>query len=362
MGRITLTGVGKHYGATQAVADLDLSVDHGEVVALLGPSGCGKSTTLRMIAGLEEVSAGEIAIDGKTVSRPGTSTPPHRRGLGMVFQNYAVWPHMTIDQNVAYPLRLGGLGRSECRAAVERTLELVGLHGLGGRLPSQLSGGQQQRVALARALVMEPRALLLDEPLSNLDAQLRERMRYEILELHRRLGLTILHVTHDQVEAMTLSDRIVVMRGGHVVQTGSPREIYTAPCTPFTAAFIGHANLLPAWLVARNGEEGSARVSFAGETTLDCDVAVTEAVLGCGAQGMLFSRPETTRIVSPECGIMSAEVTAVTFLGDAQEITLTTAAGEIRARVAPDTLARRGENVGVTFDSPRFLPDESEWP
>ncbi|NPA96990.1 MAG: ABC transporter ATP-binding protein [Crenarchaeota archaeon] len=236
----------KKFGSVVAVDRVSFNVKHGEFLTLLGPSGCGKTTTLRCIAGLEIPDDGEIRIGEKIVSAPrkGIFVPPEKRNIGMVFQNYAVWPHMTVFDNIAYPLKIRRLPKDEIRRRVKRVLELVHLEGLENRYPHQLSGGQQQRVALARALVMEPEVLLLDEPLSNLDAKLREEMRFEIKEIQRRVGITVIYVTHDQAEAMAMSDKIAVMNKGRILQIGTPTEIYRKPANAFVAEFIGLANFL----------------------------------------------------------------------------------------------------------------------
>ena len=230
----------KSFGAVVAVAEVSLDAAPGEFVSLLGPSGCGKSTVLRMIAGLVEPDAGEVVLAGEDITR----VPVHRRNLGLVFQSYALFPHMTVLENVAFGLRRRGVGEAERLPRVERMLEMVRLGPLGARYPRELSGGQQQRVALARALVTEPRVLLLDEPLSNLDALLRDEMRVELKRLQERLGTTMIFVTHDQAEALALSDRVVVMEGGRVEQIGRPEEVYRRPATPFVARFLGRANFL----------------------------------------------------------------------------------------------------------------------
>ena len=244
MAAIDLVGLEKAYGATRVVKGLGLRVQSGELVALLGPSGCGKTTTLRMIAGLDHPDAGEISIDGQAVFGPGVRVPPERRGLGMVFQSYAIWPHRTVAENVAYPLRLRKLPRAEREARVVEALGWVRMAPLRDRMPHQLSGGQLQRVALARAMVGRPRVLLLDEPLSNLDAALREELRAEIATLRTRLGTTMVYVTHDQAEALALADRIAVMNGGLLEQLDAPDTLYRHPATPFVAGFVGGANLL----------------------------------------------------------------------------------------------------------------------
>ncbi|MCP5156635.1 MAG: ABC transporter ATP-binding protein [Ectothiorhodospiraceae bacterium] len=240
------------YGTVLAVNDVSFHVAPGEFVSLLGPSGCGKTTTLRCIAGFERPDQGRISIDGETVTdaETGEFTPPNRRHFGMVFQSYAIWPHMSVMDNVAYPLRVrGGLSRPAVRERTLQALTTVGLGGFESRFPTQLSGGQQQRVALARALVMEPRLLLFDEPLSNLDAKLRERMRFELIEIQSALGIPAVYVTHDQAEAMVMSSRVIVMERGEIAQEGSPEQIYARPRTRFVADFIGLSNFLDAEIV-----------------------------------------------------------------------------------------------------------------
>jgi iron(III) transport system ATP-binding protein len=245
MAAIALEGLFKSYGATPVVRGLSLDVREGELVSLLGPSGCGKTTTLRMLAGLEHPDSGVIRIGGETVAGPGVRVPPEKRGLGMVFQSYAVWPHRSVEENVAYPLTLRRVAKAEVAARVKEALRWVRLEALGARRPHELSGGQLQRVALARALVSGPRVLLLDEPLSNLDAALREELRAEIAALRARLGTTMVFVTHDQGEALALSDRIAVMNQGVIEQVDAPERLYREPATPFVAGFVGGANVFP---------------------------------------------------------------------------------------------------------------------
>ncbi len=238
---LELRNVSKRFGEVQAVKDASIEIHQGEVLTLLGPSGCGKTTTLRMAIGLERVSSGEIFYDGVVVDSGSSRgfVPPNKRNMGMVFQSYAIWPHMTVAENVAYPLNVRRVGRSEIRERVAKVLDQVGLKGMGDRQSTMLSGGQQQRVAVARSLVFEPNLLLLDEPFSNLDAKLREQMRVELKELQRRLGITVLFVTHDQIEALSLSDRIVVMDHGNVEQVGTPTQLYRNPQTPAVRDFLG---------------------------------------------------------------------------------------------------------------------------
>ena len=242
---LELDGIVKRFGTTTAVDKLDLEIQEGEFVVLLGPSGCGKTTTLRMIAGFETPTEGQILVEGRPISSPRRVVPPERRGMGMMFQSYAVWPHMTVRQNVAYGLKLKSVAKRELADGVHRALSTVRMEGHGDRYPAELSGGQQQRVALARALAVEPKILLMDEPLSNLDAKLREEMRRELNRLHAALGFTTVYVTHDQGEAMALADRIVVLKDGRVQQVGSPADLYLRPANAFVAGFLGRANIVP---------------------------------------------------------------------------------------------------------------------
>jgi iron(III) transport system ATP-binding protein len=248
MAFIEITNLLKRYKKVVAVNNIHLEVEEGELLTLLGPSGCGKTTTLRCIAGLEKPEDGDIVIDGKPMLSEGF-VHPSNRGIGMVFQNYAVWPHMKVINNVAYGLKLQKISRNIVQERTQEALELVGLKGKGDRYPSQLSGGEQQRVALARALVRNPKVLLLDEPLSNLDAKLREKMRFEIKSLVHRMGITAVYVTHDQAEAMVISDRIAVMDSGNIVQIGTAQEIYKNPANKFVADFIGTMNFISGEIV-----------------------------------------------------------------------------------------------------------------
>jgi iron(III) transport system ATP-binding protein len=268
---VTLRGVSKSWGRP-ILRDLTLEVAQGELLALLGPSGCGKTTALRIVAGLETPDAGEVRVDGQLVASPGLSVPPERRGLGMVFQSYAVWPHMTVLDNVAWPLRLRR--EPDADKLARRALERVRLGAFVDRWPSTLSGGQQQRVAIARALALQPKVLLLDEPLSNLDAGLREELRDQVAVLAREAGLTVLLVTHDQEEALSMCDRVAVLAEGVIQQLGTPREVYLRPRNRFVAGFVGNLNTLPAarkngWVepggFASAGPDGPVEIGFRPE-------------------------------------------------------------------------------------------------
>jgi iron(III) transport system ATP-binding protein len=285
----------KSYRKTIAVNHIDLAIAKGEMLTLLGPSGCGKTTTLRCIAGLERPESGDIVIDGQPLLSKGF-VPSSQRGIGMVFQNYAVWPHMRIFSNVAYGLKLQKLPRAEIRSRTMEVLEMVGLGGLEERYPSQLSGGQQQRVALARALVRNPKVLLLDEPLSNLDAKLREKMRFEIKSLTQRMGITSVYVTHDQAEAMVISDRIAVMQSGSIVQIDTPQQIYAEPANSFVADFIGTMNFIPAQLTNDSPQGGLAEVSTPFAPKLLCQPSGKK--IDTGTRIFASIRPEDVEVFS----------------------------------------------------------------
>ena len=270
-GTVALTGLVKRYGATLALDGVSLTIAPGEFFTLLGPSGCGKTTTLRSVAGFVAPDAGEVAIDGVTVTR----VPPHRRQVGMVFQHYALFPHRTVAQNVGFGLRMQRVPKAEIARRVADALALVQLPGHGARYPSQLSGGEQQRVALARALVTRPAVLLLDEPLGALDKKLRDHMKIELKRLQREVGITTIYVTHDQEEALTMSDRIAVMHRGRVEQVAPPRGLYETPATAFVASFIGNINLLAGRAAGGNAVEcGEARLAASGAATAGAAVAV----------------------------------------------------------------------------------------
>jgi spermidine/putrescine ABC transporter ATP-binding subunit len=276
MAFIEIKNLFKRFKKVVAVDHIELEVKEGEMLTLLGPSGCGKTTTLRCIAGLEKPDEGDIVIDGKSMVASGF-VPPSRRGIGMVFQNYAVWPHMKVFNNIVYGMKLQGIAKEDIRERAWQVLDLVGLKGLEDRYPAQLSGGQQQRVALARALVRNPKVLLLDEPLSNLDAKLREKMRFEIKSLVRRMGITSVYVTHDQAEAMVISDRIAVMETGLVVQIGTPEDIYRKPANRFVADFIGTMNFISGEVVRVDEDAGMATVRAEFNAEILCKTSDVQA-------------------------------------------------------------------------------------
>jgi iron(III) transport system ATP-binding protein len=309
---IEIENVTKRFGSMAAVSAVNLSIQEGELFTLLGPSGCGKTTLLRLIAGFYAPDEGEIRFDDQRVN----DVPPNERGIGMVFQNFALWPHMTVFENAAYGLKLRRLGRTEITARVNAVLEKVKLTGLGNRYPGQLSGGQQQRVALARALVLNPKILLLDEPLSNLDAKVRVQVRQEIRKLQKELGITTMYVTHDQEEALTLSDRIAVFKQGKVFQVGPPKELYERPVNRFVADFIGINNLIDGTVEAIDARERRLRVKTAvGELS-----ALLDGRLRVGDRCILCIRPENATVngkAAPDCNLVKGQITFAAYLGNA---------------------------------------------
>jgi len=329
--------------AVWAVRDLSLAIRDGEFLTLLGPSGCGKTTTLRMIAGFVSPTTGRIVLGGRVLSSAEDRivVPPERRGMGMVFQSYAVWPHLTAAQNVAYPLRRAGLGRAEMERRTHDALALVHLDGMDARYPHELSGGQQQRVALARALVMEPAVLLLDEPLSNLDAQLREELRVELRELHARLRVTVVYVTHDQSEAMALSDRIAVVLAGRVAQVGAPRELYERPTDPAVAAFVGAANFLPGEIVAGGATETRVRLLDGSGAHVLTVAGTVEG--GAGRRVLVCVRPEELE-TAPD-GVLRGRVVRVTYLGNRLEYVVRIGTLAVRVEGPSDRPIRSGDDV-----------------
>ena len=294
MAFIEIQNLFKRFKKVVAINRIQLEVDKGEMLTLLGPSGCGKTTTLRCIAGLEKPDEGDIVIDGKPMLSQGF-VQPSKRGIGMVFQNYAVWPHMKVYNNIVYGLKIQKMSRQQMNEKAQKVLELVGLSGLEDRYPAQLSGGQQQRVALARALVTNPKVLLLDEPLSNLDAKLREELRFEIKSLVRRMGITSVYVTHDQAEAMVISDRIAVMESGNVVQIGTANEIYEKPANKFVADFIGTMNFMPGEVVEVLPDEAGVYIRTEFSEKILCTTSGNTAA-SAGEEVYASIRPEDVEV------------------------------------------------------------------
>ena len=292
--RIRIDQVSKSFGAVQVIKDLSLDIERGEFVSLLGPSGSGKTTLLMLLAGFEQPTAGSIVLDGRRIDH----LPPHRREMGVVFQNYALFPHMSVAENVAFPLKMRGVGRVEIEGRVTRALDTVQLAAMRDRAPAQLSGGQQQRVALARALVFEPAVVLMDEPLGALDKQLREQMQLDIRALHKRLELTVVFVTHDQSEALTMSDRIAVFNRGLIEQIGSPRDIYDHPRTRFVAEFIGETNLLEGTVKGHDRDGTTIELESSRQLT----VPRTDA-LDAGARVLVSVRPERILLAPPSVAV-----------------------------------------------------------
>jgi iron(III) transport system ATP-binding protein len=336
-----------------AVKDSSFTVAPGELVTLLGPSGCGKTTTLRMIAGFELPTSGKVLIGDEDV----TMLTPDKRDKATVFQSYGLFPHMTVSDNVAYGLKVRKVPKAEIAEKVARTLELVGLGDLADRAPGKLSGGQQQRVALARSLIVEPSVLLLDEPLSNLDALLREQMRVEIRRIQKSLGITAVYVTHDRVEAMSLSDRVIVMRGGEIQQVGAPQAIYEDPDSKFVAGFVGKVAFFP------------AEVAGGGAGGWDCSLEGKRMTVGRAAPGVeagkkavVMARPESLRLVEPGSGLVDGTVRMNVYLGSSVESFVDTPYGEVLAQVddpASKRVFAEGSRAAIAFEPSRvrLLPD-----
>src|SRR6266508_2746695 len=353
---VTIRGLTKRYGDVAAVRSLDLQVKPGELVALLGPSGCGKTTTLRLAAGFLKPEAGAIWVGERCLSSATTVIPPERRRMAMIFQSYALWPHMTVAQNIAYGLRFNGVARGERERRVRDMLRVVQLEGYGSRYPGELSGGQQQRVAVARALVVEPEILLLDEPLSNLDANLREEMRFEIRRLHETFGITTLYVTHDQAEAMVISDRVAVLHGGRVVQVGTAEDLFQRPRTRFVAGFIGKTNLIDG--VAEHPDT-VARDSLR--------LRVASDALKLGARLAVSIRPHDIQLASGEppspsrrlaTNVFRATIRQATYLGTAVDYQVQLDGTDVVVRVTAAVLPRLhvDEIVTVTIDRSACVP------
>jgi spermidine/putrescine ABC transporter ATP-binding subunit len=356
---VRLESITKRYDQVVAVDRLSLTARRGEFVCLLGPSGCGKTTTLRMIAGFIEPDAGAIFINGEDV----TDRLPNKRDIGMVYQSYALFPHMSVFDNVAFGLRMRGVARSALGERVRHALELVDLAGLEARRPGQLSGGQQQRVAVARAIVIQPTVLLLDEPLSNLDAKLRKRMQLELKALQRRLGITTIHVTHDQEEALALADTIVILNAGRVEQIGGPREVYNRPLSSFIADFLGKSNFIKGRVTASDAV--TERVTF--RTDLDEELVIRDAGgPPVGQAGEAFIRPERVRLRrsgdGPPENALGVEVEQVVFMGSVVTVEVRTSGGRRLVLDRPsggsEENLRPGDKMEVVLpaDALRLIP------
>jgi len=346
MARIAIEQAVKSFSAVRAVDRIDLDVPHGEFLAVLGPSGCGKTTLLRLLAGLERVDGGRILVDGAVVSSDAVHTPPEKRNVGVVFQSYALWPHMDVAENAGYPLRVARVPQDERTRRTDEALASVELAGLAGRRPHELSGGQQQRVALARCLTARPGLVLMDEPLANLDMHLRERMLAEFRAFHAKAGATIVYITHDQAEAMSLASRIAVMRDGRIEQVAPPEELYRAPATAEVARFIGVSTLIPG-LVRAGTVNRACRVEVLGETI----TADTAADLRPGDEVLLVVRPEAVALA--EAGI-AARVQASAYLGGRFLVTLE--AGEREIKAYADRRLAPGESVSLRVAGAWALP------
>ncbi len=342
MSSLSVASVSKSFSGQPVLKGVSLSIQSGDLFFILGPSGCGKSTLLRIIAGLERPDGGTVLLDGVDLA----PIPPQRRGIGMVFQQYALWPHMTVGENLRFGLKAQGLSRQVQEARIAETLELVRMGAFRGRFPHELSGGQQQRVALARSLALQPRVLLMDEPLSNLDARLRDEIRAEIRTLHAALGITIVYVTHDQEDALALATRMALLNEGRVVQEGKPTELYRRPNSAFSAVFLGDANVLPVSVQ----QDGRLRLRSASEPLLP-----EASVCGAVVEEALCVRPEHVRLSAANEGTsgVPAQVLSVTFRGAYQDVELCLAGGPtVRARqLAPASATLSpGDSVAVCWD------------
>lgn len=339
---ISLVSVTKRYGNTFAARDVSFSVKKGEILSLLGPSGCGKTTVLKIVAGLVRPDSGSVLLSGRDI----TDLPPERRGFGMVFQNYALWPHMTVFDNVAFGLRMRRYSDAEIRKRVKEALELVRINGLENRYPSQLSGGQQQRVAIARAIAPNPEAILLDEPLSNLDAKLREELRHELRAIIKSIGITAIYVTHDQLEALSLSDRIAVMKDGRILQIGTPREVYEEPVDEFVATFLGESVPAKGSVKAVNGSKAVVEL----DDGMEVEGRAVHAVRP-GDRALVIFRPESIAMSSN--GRERCRVHRKNYLGERIEYRVL--CGGLELKMRSEAEREVGEDIFVSFNSDKII-------
>jgi ABC-type Fe3+/spermidine/putrescine transport system ATPase subunit len=356
MDKLRLSNLTKKFGDLTVVDNLNLTLRPGEFVSLLGPSGCGKTTTLRMIAGFVTPTAGTVEMDGKPMSSAHAALPPEKRRMSMIFQSYALWPNMTVEQNVAFGLKMRKVPKDEQRTRVARILDVVQLSHLAARYPNELSGGQQQRVSLARALVVQPEILLLDEPLSNLDANLREEMRGEIRRLHNEFGITSIYVTHDQSEAMTTSDRIAVMHKGRIEQIDDPLTLYARPKTRYVAEFIGRSNIL-------DGKPNGSSVSFSGfevaSARLDCRGPINTQEFSLRSQnvGLYANCP-----ADGDCVILPGSIVERSFLGETWDYAFQSDASDLRLRILspPLNVFTVGQKVWLEINPSHIIPIQDD--
>lgn len=360
MATITLENLTKYFGNSTAVDRINLDVSDGELIALLGPSGCGKTTTLRMLAGFIPPDEGRILVDYKVVSSRNKSIPPQKRNMSMIFQSYAIWPHLTVFENVAFGLKLRKVGQKELLNRVNKAREIVHLIKLANRYPSELSGGQQQRVALARAIVIEPQIMLLDEPLSNLDASLREEMRSEVRRLHDEIGITTVYVTHDQAEALAISDRVVVMHDGRIEQVGTPEEIYESPATEFVARFIGRCNVLPGTLLPSGKVDVGGALITANNRAFGVETGPNVVV---SVRPQYITIPECCPNDNPGMNCFTAWVERHDYFGDFREYTVRLENSDIILSVvtSPDIRHAVGDRLYLTISAEccRVVPRSS---
>lgn len=364
MSFIEIDTVVKDYGSFVALREISLDVDEGEFVSLLGPSGCGKTSLLRSIAGLEDVQGGRISVKGRELSRAGYTMPPERRNVGLVFQSYALWPHMTVAKNIGYGLKLRGWKKADIPGRISEVLDVVGLQGLESRLPAQLSGGQMQRVAVARSIAATPSVLLFDEPLSNLDAKLRESMRFELRQIQKRLGTTAVYVTHDQAEAMVISDRIVLMNHGQIVQQGTARELYETPANAFAAKFLGFSNMLDARIEDVDAVDGIAtyRLEDSGARVF----GRFRAGMTVGDRVTLSIRPESVDVRqanhsdkgSGPRAVLTATVKDIVYGGNICDVFFDLKGTRLRAQLVPSDCNRLSldEPVEISIDAVTVWP------